>query len=98
LQSLSEDSGVPWDSNSQSGSSLGSVRVHSLTLSYTPRSMRCDSMTSLLAHNLASLCLVCKHKVRVATFFEMVGKCGKVEDFIFAFAQYVMKLQSDIEL
>ncbi len=50
-----------WEStrtpNSESGSSLGSVRVHSLTLSYTPESMRRDSRVSLLAHNLASPCL-----------------------------------------
>jgi hypothetical protein len=32
LQSHSEDSGVHWDSNSQNGSSLGSVKVHSLSL------------------------------------------------------------------
>jgi len=32
-----EDLRVHQDSNSQSGSSLGSVRVHSLTLSFTPR-------------------------------------------------------------
>jgi len=39
LQLLFENSGVNRDSNSQSGSSLGSVRVHSLTLSFTPKSM-----------------------------------------------------------
>jgi hypothetical protein len=33
---IRESIGIP---NSQSGSSLGSVKVHSLTLSYTPRSM-----------------------------------------------------------
>jgi hypothetical protein len=31
-----------WDSNSQNGSSLGSVRVHSLTLFYIPRNSRGD--------------------------------------------------------
>jgi hypothetical protein len=35
--------GVHWDSNSQSGSSLGSVEVHSLPLSCTHGSMQCDS-------------------------------------------------------
>jgi hypothetical protein len=35
--------GVHGDSNSQSGISLGNVWVHSLTLSYTPGSMKCDS-------------------------------------------------------
>jgi hypothetical protein len=43
LQSISENSEVHWNSNSQSGSPLGSVWVHSLTLSYTPESMKCDS-------------------------------------------------------
>jgi hypothetical protein len=38
-----KDSKIHWESNSQSGSPLGSVGVHSLTLSYTPRSMKCDS-------------------------------------------------------
>jgi hypothetical protein len=36
LQSLSEHSGVHWDFNSRSERSFGSVRVHSLTLSFTP--------------------------------------------------------------
>ncbi len=49
------------------GSSLGSVRVHSLTLSYTLRSMRCDSRASLLARTLASPCLSHKPKARVTT-------------------------------
>jgi len=61
-----EDSGVHWDSNSQSGSSLGSVKVHSFIVSYTPGNMKCDSRASLLAHTLASPCLGCRPKVRVA--------------------------------
>jgi hypothetical protein len=56
------------DSNSQSGSSLGSVRVQSFTLSYTPMSMKCDSRASLLAHTFASPCLGCKPKAKVMTF------------------------------
>ncbi len=67
LQSLSKDSEVHEDSNSQSGNSLGSVRVPSRTLSYTPKNMRCDSWVALLARTLASLCLGCKLKARVAT-------------------------------
>jgi len=51
--------------NSQSGCSLGSVRVHSLPLSYTPKSMRCDSQASLLAHNLVSPFLGREPKARV---------------------------------
>jgi len=62
-----KDLEVHRDSNSQSGSSLGSVRVHSLTISYIPRVMRCDSWASLLACNLASPCLGCEPKARVVT-------------------------------
>jgi hypothetical protein len=49
------------------GDSLGSMNVHSLTLSYTPKNMRCDSWASLLAHTLASLCLGREPKARVTT-------------------------------
>ncbi len=56
-----------WDSNSQNVSSLGSVKVHSLTLFCTPRSMRCDSRASFLARTLANPCLGHKPKARVAT-------------------------------
>jgi hypothetical protein len=63
-----ENSGVYWDSNSQSGSSLGSVRVHSLTLSYTPGSMTCDYGASYLAHTFASPCLGCEPKAWDVTF------------------------------
>jgi hypothetical protein len=68
LQSPSENSKVHWDSNSQNGSSLESVRVHSLTLFYTLKSMRCDFRASLLAHNLASPRLGCEPKIKVATW------------------------------
>jgi hypothetical protein len=37
-------------------SSFGSVRVHSLTLCYTPGSMKCASRSSLLAYTLVSPC------------------------------------------
>jgi hypothetical protein len=40
---LSKDFGIHQDSNSQIGSSLGSVEVQSLPLSHIPRSMKCDS-------------------------------------------------------
>ncbi len=63
----SEDLRVHQNSNSQNDNSLGSVRVHSLTLFCTPVSMRCDSHDSLLARNLASPCLDYKPKVRVVT-------------------------------
>jgi hypothetical protein len=55
------------DSNSQNGSSFGSMKVHSLTLSYTLESMRCDSKVSLLACTLASPCLGHEPRARVAT-------------------------------
>jgi hypothetical protein len=59
-----------WDSNSQNGSSLESVRVHSLTLFCTPRSMRCDSRPSLLARILANPCLGHEPKARVVTLLK----------------------------
>jgi len=43
------------------------VEVHSLTLSYTPGSMRCDSRASLLAHTFASPYFHREPKARVAT-------------------------------
>ncbi len=47
---IQDSIGLHQDSNSQSESSLGNVRVDSLTLSYIPKSMKCDSRASLLAH------------------------------------------------
>jgi hypothetical protein len=65
-----------WESirtpNSQSGSSLGSVEVHSFTLSHTPESMKCDFQASFLAHTFASLCFGREPKARVAT--HILGK------------------------
>jgi hypothetical protein len=55
------------NSISQSGSCLGSVRVHSLTLSYTPGNMWCDSRASSWPATLQLLCLGRKPKARVAT-------------------------------
>ncbi len=52
---------------SQSGSSFGSVGVHSLTLSYTPMSMKCDSRASLLARTFANPYFGCEPKATVAT-------------------------------
>ncbi len=60
-----------WDSKSQSGSSSGSVRVHSLTFSYIPESMRCDSQASFLARTLASLYFGHEPKARVATLHQL---------------------------
>jgi hypothetical protein len=44
------------------------VEVHSFTLSYTPRIMKCDPQSSLLACTFASPCLGREPKVRVATY------------------------------
>ncbi len=66
-KTIFENSRVHWDSNSQTGNSLGSVRVHSLALSYTLENMRCDSRASLLAFTLASPCLGREPKARVVT-------------------------------
>jgi len=54
-------------STPQNGSSIGSVRAYSLTLSCTPESMWRDSRASLLACNLATPCLGREPKARVAT-------------------------------
>ncbi len=50
-------------SNSQSGSSLGSVKVHSLTLSCTPKNMKCDSQASSRPTPLQALALVTSSKL-----------------------------------
>jgi len=68
---LSKHSKVHWDFNSQGGSSLGSVRVHSLTFSFIPGLF-------LLAHNLASPCLGREPKTKIATmgdfgYFKILG-------------------------
>jgi hypothetical protein len=44
------------------------VGVYSLTLSYTPGSMKCDSSASFLACTFASLCFSHEPKARVTTF------------------------------
>jgi hypothetical protein len=63
----SENLEVQQNFNSQSESSFGNVWVHSLTLSYSPRRMKCDSWASFLAHTFTSPCLGCELKVRVMT-------------------------------
>jgi len=62
MQSLSEHSEVHRDSNSQGGSSLESVKVHSLTLAFTPK-------LPFSACNLATPCLGREPKARVVTTF-----------------------------
>jgi hypothetical protein len=61
------DSEVHWDSNTQSESSLRSVGVHYLTLSYIPKSMKCDFRASLLARTFVSLCFGHEPKDKVVT-------------------------------
>jgi hypothetical protein len=61
----------PWNCSlkfqeSQSRSCLGSVRVHSLTLSYTPGSMWCDSRAFFWPTPLQPLCLGREPKTKVA--------------------------------
>ncbi len=73
---LFEDSGVHQDSNSQTGSSFGSGRVHSLTLSYTLRNMKCDSWSPLLACTFVNPCFGCKPKVRVVTTIAFLQRSG----------------------
>jgi hypothetical protein len=57
LKLLSEVLRVHRDSISQSGSCLRSVNVHSLTLSYTPGSMWCDSPASSWPATLQCFCI-----------------------------------------
>jgi len=71
LQSPFENSKIHRDSNSQSGSSLGSVGVHSLTFSYIPESMKCDSWASLLARTFASPCLGREPNAKVVTKYSI---------------------------
>jgi hypothetical protein len=52
--------------------SFQSVGVHSLTLSYIPGNMKCDSQASTLAYTFASPCLGYEPKVRIVTM-----KCHK---------------------
>jgi hypothetical protein len=66
LLSPSEDSRIHRNFNSQNGSSLRNVGVHSLTFSYIIGSMKCDSQASLLVRSFISLCLNRKPKARVA--------------------------------
>jgi hypothetical protein len=49
-------------------SSLRNVGVNPFTLFWTPGSMKCDSLASVLAHTFASLCLGREPKVKVLTY------------------------------
>jgi hypothetical protein len=69
LKLLFEHLGIHQDPNSQSGSSLGSVKVYSLTFSCTLKNMEHDSWASFLARNLTTPCFGHEPKARVATEF-----------------------------
>jgi len=81
-----------WDSNSQSGSPLGSVWVHSLTLSYPPSSMKCDSHASLLACTFSSLCLGREPKTKVVTDFIIDLPPFSFYDSILVVVDHLMKM------
>jgi len=53
----------------QSESPFGSVWVHSLTPSYIPRGMKCDSWASLLVHTFVNSCFDCVPKAKIATTY-----------------------------
>jgi hypothetical protein len=55
----------------QSGSSFGNVKVHSLTLSYIPGNMKCDSRASLFALTFANPCIGREPKAKVATWMAL---------------------------
>ncbi len=67
MKSLFEVLGVHRDSISQSGSCLGSVRVHSFTFFYILRSMWCDSWAFSWLAPLQPLGLGREPKAKVAT-------------------------------
>ncbi len=67
MKLTSKDLGVHQDSNSQSGSPLGSVGVHSFTPSHILGSMKCDFRASLFAYTFTSPCLGREPKAKVAT-------------------------------
>jgi hypothetical protein len=63
-----------WDSNSYNGSSLGSVRVHSLTLFANPRACDVTLRSPSWLATFATPCLGRKPKVRVAIVGALI--CG----------------------
>jgi len=86
--------GVHRDSISQSGSCLGSVRVHSLTLSYTPRSMWCDSRASSWLATLQPLCFGRKPKAKVATRCVVLVVRSIVFTFVWMTLDFIMSLKN----
>jgi len=70
LQSLFEDSIVHRDPKSQSGNSLGSVGVHSLTFFHILESMKYDFWASFLTRTFTSSCLGHEPRVKIVTQHE----------------------------
>jgi hypothetical protein len=62
------------DSNSQSGSSLGNVDVHSFPFSYIPENMKCDSWAHSWLALLQALILVASPKLRLQQWRAMVNQ------------------------
>ncbi len=65
LKSPSEDSEVHQNSDSRSGSSFGSVGVHSLILSYNLGSMKCDSHVHSWPASWQAFALVVSPRLRL---------------------------------
>jgi hypothetical protein len=69
------------------------VGVHSLTLSYTPKNIKCDSHASLLARTFASPYFGHKPKAKVATY--LVNKpqvSRKIVKWLLLFLEYDFKV------
>ncbi len=72
LQLPFENLWIHQDSNSQNGSSLGNVEVHSFTFSYIFGNMKCDFRASFLVHIFVSPYFGCKLKAKVVTMCELM--------------------------
>ncbi len=90
FQSPFEGLEIHWDNISQSGSCIGSVNVHSLTLCYTPRSMWCDSR---ILQPCKPFCLGCEPNARVATLHQVSHFVSKVFATNGAFCWWVGEMQ-----
>jgi hypothetical protein len=86
LKQFSKNSEVHQNFNSQSGSPLGSVWVHFLTLSYTLGSMKCDSQASLLARTSTSPSFGWEPKAKVA----ISGRCVWKSPFLWKIITYTL--------
>jgi hypothetical protein len=70
-----------WDSNSQHGSSLGSVRVHSLTLFALPGACEVTPGSPSWSTTLQPPCLGREPKARVATFLVLESLKNNLLDY-----------------